>query len=1064
MIKNNSSSLNIQNIASDPKNNVYLAASAGTGKTKTLVDRILKLLLNNEKIEHILCLTFTNVAAGEMMQRLKDELKKWHLINDNKLKEYLLILLNDKVTNNQILRAKELYNHCLDNLDKFRIQTLHSFCVDLLNQLKFLDEDNIDDLKIIDDYSRKKLMENALDRVINSSKHKLEVDIALIKVSVKYDYYSLLNLLKDVLYQKQKVFEFINSKASIKDLINEQYEFYNTKSVSKTELLNKFFNNTDTEFRNVLNICEKDDVLNIIFNWIEGDNGFKEDNFHDYLNCFLTKAMLPRSRIPFDKKIREDNPDLIEQYKAEQIRIIEFLEKKSSQEQAELMQAIIIILNEVIIEYEKLKHNFGYLEYDDLIIETLEALNKVQDIEAFLYFLNLAFNHILIDEAQDISKFQWDLIEKIIRSIYSYNSSIFIVGDYKQSIYGFQGADPEYFLQVNKFYKTEFIKLSKSWDYLELNYSFRSKKEILYGVDQVFNSISFIDKLKHIAIKEGKGIVKIIEHLPNSNKVVKKDEGWKIPKKDDEYINTKFLNSQEISNFIINLLNQKNTSEKKIPKDIMVLFRKRCEKMKYLKDSLKQNNVPVSDSCKINFSDDLIILDLLAIVKFFLLPEDNLNLVSLLKSVFFKFSEKDIFKLSFDRNNQNIWDRVQIFYPEVAKELIKFKCDFEEESLHGFYNKLLYSYKFIKNFYQEFGRNCHEIIDIFLEKVSEFEKLLLGNKQIFIEWIQDNSEIILDNSNLDGIKLMTVHSAKGLQSPIVILADAGDSENMPNESYFWYKNNLIISNFNEYKSKKIHQIQNERKNELKKESLRLLYVAMTRAESELYIFGEGKNKKDSWFNIAKNALGENFIKYSDLKIKEPKYIFDKLECEDNNIPNYFNENYVSNAVEQNDIASTKEQIFSDIAVIRGNFIHKILCDIAKICKTDIEEYITSLAYDDNFDLLPKNDVNEIIQITADILKKFPNIFARNVFSEVSIANLAKNSKAILKIDKLIIKEKQIEIIEIKTDKSKAISKNNIPSEYSKQLNIYKRCVSNIYSNKKVICKILSFYQKEIIIL
>ena len=173
-------------------------------------------------------------------------------------------------------------------------------------------------------------------------------------------------------------------------------EFYNTKSVSKTELLNKFFNNTDTEFRNVLNICEKDDVLNIIFNWIEGDSGFKEDNFHDYLNCFLTKAMLPRSRIPFDKKIRDDNPDLIEQYKAEQTGIIEFLEKRASQEQAELMQAIIIILNKVIIEYEKLKHNFGYLEYDDLIIETLEALNKVQDIEAFLYSINLAFNHILI--------------------------------------------------------------------------------------------------------------------------------------------------------------------------------------------------------------------------------------------------------------------------------------------------------------------------------------------------------------------------------------------------------------------------------------------------------------------------------------------------------------------------------------------------------------------------------------------------------------------------------------------------------------------------------------------
>jgi ATP-dependent exoDNAse (exonuclease V) beta subunit len=113
---------------------------------------------------------------------------------------------------------------------------------------------------------------------------------------------------------------------------------------------------------------EKDEVLNIIFSWIEGDKQFKEENLHNYLNCFLTKAMLPRSKIPFDKKIRDDNSDLIEKYKAEQTRIIEFLEKKSSQEQAELMQAIIIILNEVIIEYEKLKHNFGYLEYDDLII------------------------------------------------------------------------------------------------------------------------------------------------------------------------------------------------------------------------------------------------------------------------------------------------------------------------------------------------------------------------------------------------------------------------------------------------------------------------------------------------------------------------------------------------------------------------------------------------------------------------------------------------------------------------------------------------------------------------
>ena len=632
MIKNISSSLKIQNIASDPKNNVYLAASAGTGKTKTLVDRILKLLLSNEKIEHILCLTFTNVAAGEMMQRLKSELKKWHILDKSKLKVHLLKLLDNEVTNEQMLRAKELYNICLDNLDKFRIQTLHSFCVDLLNQLKLLDEDNLDNLKIIDDYYRKKFIEDSLEGVINSSKHKFEVDIALTKISTKYDYYSLLNLLKDILYQKQKVFEFINSKFSIKELINEQYEFYNAKNISKTELFKGFFSNAHTDFRNLLHECEKDDVLKTIFDWIKGSDEFKQENLYKYLNCFLTKNMLPRSKVPINKKIRDDNPNLIKQYTVEQTRVIEFLEKKASLEQSELMQAVIIILNEVIIEYEKLKNKFGYLEYDDLIIETLQILNKVQNVDAFFYSLNLAFTHILIDEAQDISKVQWDLIEKIIKSIYSYNSSIFIVGDYKQSIYGFQGADPEYFLEINKFYKTEFTKLSKSWSYLELNCSFRSKKEILHCVDQVFNSISFIDKLKHSAIKGGKGVVKIIEHLPKIDKVIKQDKGWKIPQKDEKYINTKFQNSQEISNFIIHLLNRYNQSEKIVPNDIMVLFRKRCEKMKHLKDILKQKNIPVSDSCKINFSDDLIILDLLAIVKFFLLPEDDLNLISLLKS------------------------------------------------------------------------------------------------------------------------------------------------------------------------------------------------------------------------------------------------------------------------------------------------------------------------------------------------------------------------------------------------------------------------------------------------
>ena len=141
-------------------------------------------------------------------------------------------------------------------------------------------------------------------------------------------------------------------------------------------------------------------------------------NLHDcdltkYFDCFLTKNLTARKKL-FNKQFRDNHKDLIEECENEQIRIIEFLEKKSSFEQAQFIECLIIILNEIIREYEELKSKLGYLEYDDLVLKTVEILNEAQDLEILLYSLNLSFSHILIDEAQDISKAQWVLLQKII--------------------------------------------------------------------------------------------------------------------------------------------------------------------------------------------------------------------------------------------------------------------------------------------------------------------------------------------------------------------------------------------------------------------------------------------------------------------------------------------------------------------------------------------------------------------------------------------------------------------------------------------------------------------------
>ena len=1050
-------SISIQKKASDPRNNVYLSASAGTGKTKTLIDRILRLLLDGERIENILCITFTNAATGEMLNRLKEELKKWQVYSNEELKKHIKNMFERDINKSQILKAKELYNTYLNNFDKVRIQTLHSLCVDVLNQLQFIQEDKLENVKIIDDYNRKRLIEIALENAINLSKTKPELNFSITNLAKKYDYYTLLQLINNILAQKQKIYQFINSQHSIIDLINEQYEFYNSKrSAPNNDLLDEFIAKIPQKFKDLIIANQHKHYIRIIHLWVTGDRQFQIDNLIKYFDCFLTKSLTARKKL-FNKQFRDSHKDLIEECENEQIRIIEFLEKKSFFEQAQFIECLIIILNEIIREYEELKSKLGYLEYDDLVLKTVEILNEAQDLEILLYSLNLSFSHILIDEAQDISKAQWVLLQKIIKSTNNFDSSIFIVGDYKQSIYGFQGADPEHFLTINK--------ISKHWKYLELTHSFRSKKEILEAVDKVFNSIDFINKLNHIAIKKGTGVVKVIEHSITPSKEVSEKSCWKIPEKNEDFFDNKLFNAEEIANFISYLLNRNHANCKVAHKDIMVLFRKRCEKMKHLIQILKQNNIPISEENKINFSDDIIILDLLSIVKFFLLPEDNFNLVCLLKAAFFNFTEEQIFKISYDRKKQNVVDILQKLHPKTSKLLQELEESYKNLSLYDFYIHILYQKKFINNFYQEFGNNCQEIIDIFLDKISEFEKQLLGDKEVFLEWLQYNSDINVDNNNLKGVKIITVHAAKGLQSPTIILADAGDSENMPNENFFWHNERLIIPNVSEYKNSKIKEIVNDRKIKLKQESLRLLYVAMTRAEDELYVFGENGNKQDSWYNITKTILPNNFIKYSEFGISNQQNIEDNNLVSTNiKLPHYFREDYVAENIEKKEIASLEKQLYSDLSVTRGNFIHKILSDAPKIPMQNLVNYIKNLSNNSLFNTIPNREIIEISLLTKDIMHKFPNIFKNEVLSEVSVNNLAKKGDTIIKIDKLIVEDNHVEIIEIKADKAKILSNSNLPVEYIRQLEIYKKCIAYIYPNKKITCKILSFYQKELICL
>ena len=1052
-------SIKIQQQASNPQDSIYLAASAGTGKTKTLIDRIFRLLLNGVKIESILCLTFTNAAANEVLERLRDKFEHWSLISDAQLRLDIQALTGEEVTRDELKRAKNLYAIYLDNFDKFRIETLHAFCVKVLKQAHCVDENELDQVRIMDEYTKQKLVEKAYEKAVMLSHKNIEIDIAVSKLGQKYDYNSLLQLLNDLLSQKQKLYNFINSQASIQDLINEQYKFYGAnRSKTSANLLDSFVQEEVAKLKQLVRslICEDEETIQKINAWLNGDIQFKKDNLREYLNCFLTKGMTSRVRLPFSKEFENRNPNFIELYKKEQQRVENFFKEKTTQEQSEFMQCVIVFLNQIILEYEKLKEEHRYLEYDDLVLKTLKLFSNTNDMESLLFSLNLFLSHILIDEAQDLSKTQWLLINKIIAGITGMNSTVFIVGDYKQSVYGFQGAEPEYFLGINEVFKAKFHQKQKPWKNLELTHSFRSKKEILKAVDKVLN-IRLGVNLNHIAIKEGIGKVQVIEHSYEEPKKVKQS-GWVLPQIDEKVIAKKQYNSEEVADFVIRLL----TSGAK-PQDVMVLFRKRSERVSYFVEALKEKNIPVSEINKIDFRQNIAILDLLSLIKFFLLPEDDLNLAALLKSPFFNFTEEDIFKITYNRGENSVWDMLQNLYAHTASLLIELKDEYKNHSLHQFYTSFLYTCRFIYSV--EYSEGYEEVIDPFLDKVLEFENKYHKRGQSFLEWIKYNLQTPIENNNTQGVNVITAHAAKGLESPIIIIADASESENLPVDTHFWHNDQLIIPYSSEYEIEALAKAKKERRKKAEGESLRLFYVAMTRAENELYIFGDAKGKKDSWYNIAKSILSENSIQYKSLAKAEHKFDITDNKEKVEELPCFLKANYIAEKIIQHQIASEKEQLHSDLAIIQGNFIHKVLYDIPKITKQKQALYIRNLGNTLPFDIIPSKEVNDIIKITKHILQKFPNIFyGDNILSEVSMQSNIDGSVTSVKIDKLIINKNSIDIIDIKTDKARKITSDTIPFEYRKQLEIYKKSVASMYPNKQISCKLLSFYQQRLIVL
>lgn len=1041
----------LQNRASNPEISTWVSASAGTGKTKILTDRVLRLLLKGEAFDKILCLTFTNAAAGEMKERITTALDTWSKLDNNQLSYELKKTIGRKATNHEILIARSLYGTYLKSENSINIQTIHSFCQKLLKKFP-LEASVSPSFKIIDEIKADYLLNQIKEHLMSAE------DLAPITEYLSVNFHELIidEILSEIIQHKT---QFLKSKNSLDNFKNESI-----KLIAALQSSNNLYHEL---------IKQNPIVQNIV--------GFNTTT-KELKKFFLTEYGQKKKRI-VTQKIAKAGSNLYMDLEAIQEQVYLLDQKEKTIKLKNHSKLLALLGSKIIEEYEYYKSTKALLDYDDLIIHSCKLLNDSMAKEWVRYKLDGGIDHLLVDEAQDTSNYQWRIIEALIAEFYSgdggerTNRTIFVVGDEKQSIFSFQGADIDSFSQMNQFLKEKMSAARRQFENVDLEISYRSAKEVLYVVYQVFNMVreqipgmfsSTLNQLKAFRSTHGGSV----ELWPICNTENSENEFWPIVKSDVDNTSSKRQLAQKISAYVKQTLGSGKmlaaTNRAIAPNDFMILFRKRDEFTKEVILALQNEGVAVAGLDRITLRDNLAIQDLLAIGKFVLSPQDDLNLATLLKSPIIGIGESFLYDIATKRGNQSIWSYISLEqhsvkeYKHLFEQLCMFLEIYQKTNSETFFQYVVDVLGLRQALTSSCGSDSNDAIDEFLYACQDFFSQNNNSLQNFIFWIESSdSSIKRDASSSEKVKIMTVHGAKGLQAPIVILCD---TTSLPtnNEHFIWDKDDNCLSVKNSTDAPDYYiDLKKIKQQKVYAEYLRLLYVGMTRAEDHLIICGyEGGRSisENCWFELVHNAMKEIAVKDADGRLIygiNSDY-FNSISNKSSDIreTEYF---YPRSKVFQKDINESEpfaQNISSSLSVVNpaqyGLVFHKILEDSVSakgMATTNHHPLIETL------DKKSQKRITKSLKLIAENME-FNSLIQNRTFTELSIGTLSDKNLKLGRIDLMIHLKEEILIIDYKSDLNPAANLVSVPENYIAQLLLYKEIVQKIYPKKKICVQIL----------
>lgn len=889
-----------QMTAAAPDASVWVSANAGTGKTGVLVDRISRLLLSGVHPERILCLTFTKAAAAEMANRLSALLSAWSAMDEERLGEELRALGEAPVDAAKVTRAQQLFALTLEAPEGLRIRTIHSFCESLLGRFP-LEAKITPDFRVMDERDQMELQREARDHVLNTADAQgTELTGALQSLAALVDEAAFAGLIKELDSNRGKFRSALARHNGPAGLIRAAYEALGVEpEVSVDDVLVDASTLDDIKRADIDRLCtawdegsptNKKTAANIR-NWLLLPPERRAETWRtEFAAAFLTqKGESKKDSTLLSKDATTADPNAIDVAHAFSADCQAVLETLKAINTADATKALIAIGAALIESYEEIKLHRGRLDYDDLIERASGLLNTPSGVSWVHYKLDGGIEHVLVDEAQDTSPEQWRVVEEITSEFYAgvgrheeaarTPRTMFAVGDEKQSIYSFQGADPAMFGRMRKRFGDRAQAVDQVWRPVEMAQSFRSSEAVLDVVDDVFDSdetrqgLSFDGrKIEHLSARTGQaGRVELwAKEEPHEDDG--DDVPWDVPVDYLPVDSPEGRVAARIAGTIKNWIDNKDVLPAQgraiRPGDVLILIQKRRQFAQLMVAALKQAGIPVAGRDRMVLPEQLAIQDLIALGRLTLLPDDELNTAIVLKGPLVGLDEDALFTLAHGRGGLLIdelrkrQDEREDFQDAWTK-ISRWRARADFIPPFEFFARILRAEGGEKALLRDLGPDAAEPIEDFLSAAIDYERDHVPSLEGFLHWLQTGaSEVKRDlEQGRNEVRVMTVHGAKGLQSEIVFLADACSvPAALTDDKISWFSdhNVPIWPVVSENHTVALKALKEARRQSTIEEYRRLLYVAMTRAKDQLYITGfTGKRssaKETSWYDMIAEAI------------------------------------------------------------------------------------------------------------------------------------------------------------------------------------------------------------------